>query len=143
MHEVHRVQDDAIADHAGFATMQNTGGNQVENILFLAMPDRMSGIVSPLHPDDQIGLLSENIDNFPFSLISPLGSNQNSIRHKQIMLTVKSPEQTSGRKKEIKAIVRKKSTGAWITALPAPRGWSIPQDRVFESQERPNQLFLR
>jgi len=39
----------------------------------------MTGIVAPLASDDDIDLAGQDIDNFSFALISPLGAYKNSV----------------------------------------------------------------
>jgi hypothetical protein len=42
-------------------------------------------IVSTLKPDYNIGNIREQIDNFPFTLIPPLGSNYYYVRHASLL----------------------------------------------------------
>jgi hypothetical protein len=44
----------------------------VENILLISNNHRVTGIVSALAADDDIGLIGEKIDNLSLAFISPL-----------------------------------------------------------------------
>ena len=49
--------------------------------LFSANNHGMAGVVSTLESDDQIGVLGQQINNFAFTLVTPLGTNDHYIRH--------------------------------------------------------------
>jgi hypothetical protein len=61
--------------------MKNSGGDQVEDMLLAVYYQRVPRIVSPLEPDNEIGLLGKQIDNLSFSLITPLSAHYNYVRH--------------------------------------------------------------
>ena len=76
-----RIDDHAVADQADLAIVQNTRWNQVQHMLASADDDGMTGIAAPLEPDDQVGLRRQDVDDFPFSLVAPLGADQNGVGH--------------------------------------------------------------
>ena len=84
--ERHWVEHDAIGDHAGFGFAENAGGNEVENIFLTTDDDRVSGIVAALAADDDVSFISEEVDDFSFTFIAPLGADENSVWHKLIAL---------------------------------------------------------
>ena len=49
----------------------------------LSAPDDqgVAGIVAPLEPGDHIGVFRINIDDFSFSLVTPLGADHNHVCH--------------------------------------------------------------
>jgi hypothetical protein len=47
------------------------------------------GVVPALAADDQIGFFREKIDDFTFSFIAPLGADENRIRHKSAVRSLK------------------------------------------------------
>ena len=51
----------------------------MQNIFSLPTNNRMSSIVSTLAAHNNIGITSEDIDNFSFSFIPPLRANKNRI----------------------------------------------------------------
>jgi len=53
----------------------------MKHILRRTVDDGMPGVVPTLAADDDVGVLSKKIDDFPFALVAPLGSNQNGVCH--------------------------------------------------------------
>jgi uncharacterized protein related to proFAR isomerase len=53
----------------------------VEDEFLVTDLDRVAGIGAALETDHKIRFLCQKIHNFGFSLVPPLGSNYNSIRH--------------------------------------------------------------
>ena len=45
------------------------------------MNDRVAGVVAALGADDDVGLAGEDVDDFAFAFIAPLGADQNRICH--------------------------------------------------------------
>ncbi len=41
----------------------------------------MAGIVSPLVTDDDVGAIGQKIDNLSFALVTPLGAQDDQVRH--------------------------------------------------------------
>ena len=76
------VDDDAVGDDAFFPGAQNAGGNQVQDEFFLPDLDRVAGVVAALGADDDIGLLGEDVDDFSFSFIAPLGADKDRVHSK-------------------------------------------------------------
>ena len=71
-----RIDDDAVADHADLAGVEDAGRDEMQDGL-LALDDQgVAGIVAPLEPDDDIGVLRVKIDNFSLSLRHPTGFPQ-------------------------------------------------------------------
>jgi hypothetical protein len=51
----------------------------------LALDDQgMAGVVAPVEPDDDIGVLRVQIDNFSLPLVTPLGSHNHHVCHTDI-----------------------------------------------------------
>jgi hypothetical protein len=63
--------------------MKYTGRNEVKNVFLFRFPfawrqdDRVSGICSALVPGYNIRVFAQMIDNFSFSFIAPLGTDNN------------------------------------------------------------------
>jgi hypothetical protein len=70
-----RIDHNAVADHANFSAPENSRGDEVQNVFDASMNDGVSGIVSALAADDNVGFAREHIDDLAFSLIAPLRSN--------------------------------------------------------------------
>ena len=69
-----RVHDDAVADDARDPGVKNAGGNQAEDEFRAVHVDRVAGIVSALIPRDDVELRREQIDDFSFAFVAPLGA---------------------------------------------------------------------
>ncbi len=68
-----RIDDDAVADHAGLLRVEDAGGDQVELELLAFADDRVAGVVAALEADDRGSPLGEKIDDLPLPLVAPLG----------------------------------------------------------------------
>ena len=81
-----RIDDDAVADHADLAGVQDAGRNQVKNEFLTMHHQSVAGVVPALKAHDAFGILGEQIDNLSFSLVAPLGSDDNHIGHDDLFL---------------------------------------------------------
>jgi hypothetical protein len=61
--QIDGVDDHAIPDDACLSGTEDARRNQVENILLISNNHRVTGIVSALAANDDIGLIGEKIDN--------------------------------------------------------------------------------
>jgi hypothetical protein len=61
--------------------MEHTAWQQVQHMLLVIDNYRMAGVVTALKTDNLVGLLRQYINNFPFSLVTPLGSDNYKCRH--------------------------------------------------------------
>jgi hypothetical protein len=76
-----RVQHYPIANAAGFVRMQDSRWDQVQNEFLIINHQCVASVVASLKSDNVIGRLTQEINDFPLALVSPLGSNHNYIRH--------------------------------------------------------------
>ena len=53
----------------------------MEYVLYFSDNDGMAGVCAPLVPCYNIDRFAEMVDNFPFSFIAPLGTNDDLNRH--------------------------------------------------------------
>ena len=53
----------------------------MEDIFLRTTDDRVAGIVSPLATDNNINIAGQDIDDFAFAFIPPLGAYENGVRH--------------------------------------------------------------
>ena len=67
-----RIDDDAVADDARDARVQDAGRNQAEDELGPVHVDRVTGVVSSLVAADQRKMRREKIDDLALALIAPL-----------------------------------------------------------------------
>ncbi len=74
-----RIEDNAVADNAALAFMQDAGRDQVQDDFFFTDDQGMAGIVTALKTDDIIRILGVDIDNFALAFVTPLGTNNNQI----------------------------------------------------------------
>ncbi len=77
-----RINDHAVGDDAFFPRAKNAGGDEVEDEFFLPDLDGVAGVVAALGADDDVGLLGEDVDDFSFSFIAPLGADKDGIHGK-------------------------------------------------------------
>jgi hypothetical protein len=75
------VDDNAVGDDAGFARAEDAAGNQVQDVFFAAVNDGVSGVVTALTADDEVGVIGKKVDDFAFAFVTPLGSDENGICH--------------------------------------------------------------
>ena len=54
----------------------------MEDIFFTADDNRVSCVVAALAADDDVGFIREEVDDFSFSFIAPLGADENGVWHK-------------------------------------------------------------
>src|SRR5205085_6580261 len=91
-----RIDDDAIADHAGDAGVQNAGRDQTENEFHAVDVDGMTGVVATLIARDEGKIRCEKIDDLALPFITPLSaencyvSHQSSVRSHQSQSAVTS-----------------------------------------------------
>jgi len=75
------VNHDSVADKTGFPRVENSGGNEVKDKLLVIDNKSVACIVTTLETDHAVSLVGEQVNNFPFSFVSPLGSYDYDIRH--------------------------------------------------------------
>ena len=76
-----RVDDDAVADHAQLAGVEDPRRDQVELERLAAADDRVAGVVAALEAHDGVGLLGEQVGDLPLALVAPLGADDDDARH--------------------------------------------------------------
>jgi hypothetical protein len=47
----------------------------VQNVFLLADEDRVARVIAALRAHDDVGLFGEDVDNFAFAFIAPLGAD--------------------------------------------------------------------
>ena len=81
LHQGERIDDDSVADDVDDFASENSGRNQMENVFFGTVFDGMARVVSALKSDDHIGVASEYIDDFTFTLVTPLDADEHVYGH--------------------------------------------------------------
>ena len=76
-----RVDDDAVADHAGLVLVEDSRGDQVELELLAVADDRVAGVVAALEAHDRGSPLGEQVDDLPLALVAPLGADYDHAWH--------------------------------------------------------------
>ena len=74
-----RIDDDAVADDALRAGVENAGGDEVQDGLDVADDDRVAGVVAALVTADHVGLGGNEVGDLPLAFVSPLAAKY----HKQ------------------------------------------------------------
>ena len=67
-----RIDDDAVADDAGDAGVQDAGRNETQDELRAVHVDRVTGVVPSLIAADDREMRREEIDDLALALIAPL-----------------------------------------------------------------------
>jgi hypothetical protein len=75
------IDDDAVADRAQLARIEDARRDQVELERFPVAHDRVAGVVAALKADHEIGLLGEEVDHLALALVAPLGANDHQACH--------------------------------------------------------------
>ena len=80
--QTHRIDDRTITDHADLVLTQNARGDEVENILLAFNVHCMTGVIAALRANNHVGFLGQDVDDFAFAFIAPLGAHQYRIGHR-------------------------------------------------------------
>jgi len=75
------IDDDAVADHAGLAGVEDPRRDQVQLELLAAPNDRVAGVVAALKANDHVRLLGEQVGDLSLPLVTPLGADNDDSRH--------------------------------------------------------------
>ena len=81
-----RIDDDAVADDAGDAGMQDAGRNQAQDELRAVDVDRVAGVVSALIARDDRKVRRQQIDDLAFAFIAPLRAEHGEIHKRSKIL---------------------------------------------------------
>ena len=80
------IDHDTVADDAFDSGTENSGRNEVENVTFVTDLNGVTGIVSALETDDHIDILGQNVNEFTFAFIAPLGTDKHIYCHNKSSL---------------------------------------------------------
>src|SRR5262249_12097032 len=75
------VDDDAVADRAGLAGVEDPRRDQVELEGLAVADDRVAGVVPALKADHEIRLLREQISDLALPFVAPLGADYDDSGH--------------------------------------------------------------
>ncbi len=75
------IDDDAVADDALLAGIEDPGGDQVELPRLARVHDGVPGVVAALEADDDVGVLGEEIDDLPLAFVAPLSADDDGAWH--------------------------------------------------------------
>ena len=70
-----QAEDDAVADVALYACMQDAGGDEVQDGFFAVNDEGMAGVVAALVTHDGARFFGEQVDDFAFAFVAPLGAD--------------------------------------------------------------------
>src|SRR5262249_30822960 len=73
--------NNAVADDRKLALSNDPGWQQREFVSRAVDDQSVTGIVTTLKTDDDIGLLRQPVDDLAFAFVAPLGSDNHNIRH--------------------------------------------------------------
>ena len=76
-----RVDDHAVADHAGLVRVEYARGYDVEDVLLAVDHQGMTGVVAALEADHVIRVPRQQIDDLALALVTPLGADHHHTGH--------------------------------------------------------------
>ena len=76
-----RIENHPVADDAGFAGVQDAGGNDVKDEDVVPDLDGVPGVCTPLVAHHAVRIDGEIVDDLGLSLVSPLGAENHFGRH--------------------------------------------------------------
>ena len=76
-----RIDNDAVANDVELAGIENAGRDEMQHVLLIADLDGVPSIVASLIADDDVRLLSQDVNYFAFAFIAPLGADQHGCSH--------------------------------------------------------------
>ena len=79
-----RIEHHAVADDRELRRPQHAGGQQRQLVGFAIDDQSVTGIVTALEADDDIGLLRQPVDNLALPFVTPLGADDDDIGHSQV-----------------------------------------------------------
>ncbi len=74
-----RVDHHAVPEDAELSFVKDPGGDQVEGVVLVRELDRVAGVVASLVAGDHVELVAEEVDDFAFAFVAPLGSDHGEI----------------------------------------------------------------
>ena len=77
----HRVDHHPVADDGHDVGVEDPGRHQMESELTAEILDGVARVVAALVADHDIGLLAEQVGDFPFAFVAPLGAYYDENRH--------------------------------------------------------------
>ena len=115
--ESHRVDHDAVADHAQDPRVQDPGGDQVQHELAAAHDHRVAGVVPAVVAGDDLDPRGEQVDELALAFVAPLGARDHDVRHgwePDILRTAGIPQQGArpGASMARATLLRSRSTAA-------------------------------
>ena len=81
-----QVDNDAVADDGGDAFGEDSGGQEVQRVLFAVNNDGVSGVVSSVEFHDEVGVLAELVSGLAFAFVAPLGAEHDDGGHEYLRL---------------------------------------------------------
>ena len=79
-----QVDDDAVADDGSDAFGEDSGGQEVQRVLFAVNNDGVSGVVSSVELHDEVGVLAELVSGLAFAFVAPLGAEHDDGGHEYL-----------------------------------------------------------
>ena len=79
-----QVDNDAVADDGGDAFGEDSGGQEVQRVLFAVNNDGVAGIVASVELHDEVGVLAELVSGLAFAFVAPLGAEHDDGGHEYL-----------------------------------------------------------
>ena len=81
-----QIDDDAVADDGGDTFGEDSGGQEMQRVLFPVNDDGVPRVVSSVELDDEVGMLAELISGLAFAFVAPLGAEHDDGGHEYLRL---------------------------------------------------------
>ena len=79
-----QVNNDAVTDDGGDAFGEDSGGQEVQRVLFAVNNDGVSGVVTSVELHDEVGVLAELVSGLAFAFVAPLGAEHDDGGHEYL-----------------------------------------------------------
>ena len=76
------IHDDSVADHAERPAVEDAGRHEMKNERPAIIDNGMPRVRPSLVADDRMGVAREDVDDFAFPFVAPLGPYDNQICHR-------------------------------------------------------------
>ena len=79
------IEDDPVADDRQLPGAHDAGGKQRQLVGLAVDHQRVAGVMAALKPHDDVGADRQPIDDLAFSLVAPLGADNDDIGHRRLL----------------------------------------------------------
>src|ERR1700737_3333752 len=104
------IRDRTCADQRNCSRIEDAGRNVMKTKLTKVVDDSVTGVPAATVPNNQLGLLRQQVGYFTLTLVAPLSTHNSRYRHRQLLagsvLSSTSPRDYSSRKQYASESIR-------------------------------------